>query len=111
MTAATREEHPDTANWEQGVEIPQMAFGDSRLHTEWMWQTVVLIPKGNGEFIGIIIVEFLWKDFSGVINQRIRSKVQFNGVLHGFGAGWRTGNASLESKLLQKLTEMREEVL
>ena len=62
---------------------------------ECMWQKVVLIPKGNGEFVVIGLVKVLWKALSGVINRQIGVVVQFHNVLHGFRASWGMGNASL----------------
>ena len=111
LAAATCEERTDMSNWERVVEILQLAFRDSKLHMECMWQKVVLIPKGNGEFVLIGLVKVLWKALSGVINRQIGVVVQFHNVLHGFQAGQETGTTSLESKLLQQLTEMKEEVL
>ena len=52
MAETTHEEWLDTENWDQVVGILQTNFCDGRLPTEWIWQTVVLISKGNGEFIG-----------------------------------------------------------
>ena len=75
------------------------------------WQTVVLIPNGNGEFRGIGIVEVLWKAFSGVTNWRIGVALQFHDMLHGFRAVQGMRNASVKVKLIQQLTEMREEAL
>ena len=37
--------------------------------------------------------------------------LQFHDVLHGLWVGRVTGTASLEAKLIQRLIEMREEVL
>ena len=111
MEAATREERPYTANWDRVVDIIQTYFWYGRLLTECMWQMVVLIPKGNGGFRGNGILEVLWKALLRVINRRIRAAVKFHGVLHGFWVGWGMGTASLETKLLQQLTDMREEVL
>ena len=76
-----------------------------------MWQTVILIPKGNGGFRGFGLVELLWKALLGVINQWIGAAVQFHNVLHGLQVGWGTGTTSLKAKLLQKLTKIREEIL
>ena len=46
-----------------------------------------------------------------MINWQIRAAVQFHDVIYGFQAVWGTRNTSLKSKLLQKLTATREEVL
>ena len=45
---ATDEEGEDL--WGKVVELTQTAFRDSNLAEEATWQTVVLIPKGKGEF-------------------------------------------------------------
>ena len=37
--------------------MTQKAFREGKLAEEAMWQTVVLIPKGKGEFRGIGLVE------------------------------------------------------
>ena len=59
---------------------------------------MVLIPKGNREFIGIGLIEVLCKALLGVINRRIGEAVQFNDVLHGLLVGQGAGTASLEAK-------------
>ena len=48
------------------------------------------------------MVKVLWKTVMGI---------QFHGTFHGFCTGRGTGTASLEAKLLQKLTAMREDIL
>ena len=45
---ATEEEGLDL--WGKVVELTQTAFRDGNLEEEETWQTVVLIPKGKGEF-------------------------------------------------------------
>ena len=72
---------------------------------------MVLIPKGNREFRGIGIVEVLWNVLLGVIDQQVEVAVQFHDVIHGFWAGRVTGTASLKAKLIQQMSEIREEVL
>ena len=111
LAAATCEERTDMSNWERVVEILQLAFRDSKLHMECMWQKVVLIPKGNGEFVLIGLVKVLWKALSGVINRQIGAAVKFHNVLHEFWTGQRMVTISLEVKLIQKLTEIRKEFL
>ena len=39
--------------WGKVVEMTHTAFRDGTLAEEATWQTVVLIPKGKGEFRGI----------------------------------------------------------
>ena len=99
------------ANWEQVVEIFQSAFRDCRPPTECMQHMVVLIPKGNGEFRVIMLVEVLWKVLLVDINWRIGATLQFHDVLHIFRAGHGMGTASLKAKFLQHLMARREEIL
>ena len=48
LEAAKGEEQLDMTNWDWVVEIIQTAFREVTLPTKFMWQTVFLIPKGNG---------------------------------------------------------------
>ena len=77
-----------------------------------MWQTFVLIPKGNnGNFRGIGLVEVIWKTMSSLLNHRLTAAITFHGVLYSFLVGYGMGTATLHNKLIQQLTAMREEVL
>ena len=70
-----------------------------------------VIPKGKGDYWGIGLVEVMWKVVAVILNRRLTSSITFHDVLHGLRAGRGTGTATLEAKLLQQLTAMREEVL
>ena len=72
---------------------------------------MILIPKGGGDYRGIGLVEVMWKVVAVIINCQITASITFHIVLHGFWAGRRTGIATLEAKLLQKLADVRDEVL
>ena len=56
-------------------------------------------------------MELLGKAISGIINCRLSPSIQFHDVLHAFCAGRRTGPATLEAKLLQKLINLSKIVL
>ena len=71
---------------------------------------MVMIPKGEGEFRGIGLVEVVWKLLTLILHRRLAA-IKIHDVLHGFREGRGTGTATLEAKLLQKLAAMREEVL
>ena len=96
--------------WGKVVEITQTAFR-GKLAEEAAWQTVVLIPKGKGEFRGIGLVEVTWKLMTVILHRRLTTGLQLHDVLHGFREGRDTGTATLEANLLQQLAAMREEVL
>ena len=75
-------------------------------------QTVWMIPNGGvTDFLGIGLVEVLWKAISGIINIRLLYSIQLHDVLHDFCAGGETGNATLNVKLLQNLISVRETFL
>ena len=93
------------------VEITQTAFSEGNLVEEATWQTVVLIPKGKGEFRGIGLVEVTWKVVAVILNRRLTAGLKFHDALHRLREGRGTGMATLYSKLLQHLAAMREEVL
>ena len=69
------------------------------------------MPKGNGEYRGIGLVEVLWKTMPGLINRITDKAFRFQDVLCGFREGRGTGIVSLKVKLLHKLTDMSEEVI
>ena len=46
-----------------------------------------------------------------VLNRRFTSSITYRNALHDFRAGRGTGTATLEAKLLQHITAMREEDL
>ena len=72
---------------------------------------MMLIPKGKGEFWGIGQVGLTWKLMTVILHRRLTTGIQFHDVFHGFREGRGTGTATLEAKLLQQLSAMREEVL
>ena len=89
------------------MDILQTVLRYGRLLKDCVWQTGILIPKGNKEFIGIGLVEVLLKEFTGGINRWIRTLVQLHDVVNVFRAGWEMGNASLEANMIQQIMEMR----
>ena len=72
-----------------------------------MWQALVLIPKGKGEYHGIDLVEVVWKVVAVVLNFHLTASITYHNFLHGFQEGRGTCTATLEAKLLQKLSDLR----
>ena len=66
----TEAEEEGEEMWGKVVEMKQTAFRDGKLAEEAAWQTVVLIPKGKGEFWGIGLVEVTWKLMTGILHHR-----------------------------------------
>ena len=89
---ATEEEGEDL--WGKVVDLTQTAFQDGTLAEEATWQTVVLIPKGKGEFREIGLVEVIWKLLTIILHRRLTTGIKLHDVLHGFQEGRGTGTAT-----------------
>ena len=94
---AAEEEGEDL--WGKVVELTQTAFREGNLAEEATWQTMVMIPKGKGEFRGIGLVEVIWKLLTLILHHRLGA-IKLHDVLHGFREGRGTGTATLEAKLM-----------
>ena len=76
---------------------------------EATWQAVVLISKGGRNYSGIGLVEVVWKAIAVILNFCFTDSISYHKSLHEFRAG--SGTGTLELKILQQVTSMREEVL
>ena len=56
LAAVTWDQDPYTGHWDRVFDLDQKAFRDGIQPTEYTWNMVVLLPKGNGEFRGIRII-------------------------------------------------------
>ena len=56
-------------------------------------------------------MEVMWKVVAAISNCQFTASITYHNFLHEFRAGCDTGTAILESKLLQHLAALREEVL
>ena len=57
LRSVTREKEPDTETWDKVVNVTQLEFWGGYIPEDLMWTTMVLIPKGGGEYRGIGMVE------------------------------------------------------
>ena len=96
----TEAEEEGEEMWGKVVEMTQTAFREGKLAEEAAWQTVVLIPKGKGEFRGIGLVEVTWKLVAVILHRRLTTGLPLHDALHRFREGRGTGTATLEAKLL-----------
>ena len=78
-----------------------MDFRDCVLAEEAKWQAVFLIPKGGGEYRGSGLMEVVWKVVIVILNLRFTASINYHDYFHGFRAGYDTGTATLEVKLIQ----------
>ena len=57
-----------------------MVFQEGDLAKESTWQAVVLIPKGEGDYRGIGLVEVMWKVVAVILNGRFTSSITFHDI-------------------------------
>ena len=74
----------DTKMWEKVVSIIHVAFWEGYIPEALMWTTMVLIPKGGGDYRGIGLVEIIWKVCTLIVNSRLQSSIVLHDALHGF---------------------------
>ena len=72
---------------------------------------MVLNSKGKKDYRGIGLVEVMWKVVAAILNRRLTVSITFHDFLCGFWAVRGTGTATLETKLLQQLAALREDIL
>ena len=60
---------------------------------------MVLIPKVNADTQDIVLLEVLWILLEAVMDNRIKTVVQFHYILNGFSAGIGEGAAIMYLKL------------
>ena len=83
MIAATPDDSPDATNWLKVVAIVQAGFHDGMMDEEFLWQTVVIIPKGKEGLWVTEIVEVLWNAVASLLNRRIMVSISFHDTLRG----------------------------
>ena len=60
------------------------------------WVVTVLIPKGGGDYCGIVLLEPIWKVMEWVIDKRLEV-IALHDSLHGYCNGRGTGTVVIEA--------------
>ena len=84
---ANQIEKPVTHRWENMVRLIHLAFAEGELTEELTWATMLLLPKGKGEYRGIGLVEVARKVCTVVLELRLKKGVELHYSLHGFWEG------------------------
>ena len=82
------------------MELIQIIWAEGEIPQQMGWMTVVLLPKGGGDYRGIGLLEPFWKMIEVLMDQRLEV-IDFHDCLHGFLKGRGTGTAAMEAKLAQ----------
>ena len=72
LREATRKKFPVRRQWELVVRLVHLTFEDRTPPAGVACATMVLIPKGKGEYWGIRLVEITWKMCAAVVNCRLK---------------------------------------
>jgi hypothetical protein len=82
-----------------------MAFTGEDIPSAFVVGILVLLPKPDGDFRGIALLEVIYKLISSIINRRLAKALnnKFHDAIHGFREGRGTGTATIEAKLLMQL--------
>ena len=83
MVETIRGDSPNTTNWLKFVDFVQTELREGFLVGGTTWHTVLLLPKGTGNFRGIGLVEFIWKTVTVILNLRLGVITTFHNFLHG----------------------------
>ena len=65
------------------IELVCHCWDMGNLPKELTWCKLVLLPKGDGAFRGIGLLEIAWKLLESIINARL-GVIQYHDSLHGF---------------------------
>ena len=96
--------------WRLFIELIQIVWAEGEIPQQMAWMTVVLLPKGGGDYRGIGLLEPFWKVVEILMDGRMEA-INFHDCLHGFLKGRGTGTATIEAKLAQQLAFIEQEAL
>ena len=88
------------ADWEALVQLVQAVWDEGKIPTKLGWVVTVLIPKGGGDYLGIGLLEPIWKVIERVMDKRLEA-IALHDSLHGCRNGRGTGTVVIEAKLSQ----------
>ena len=61
--------------WRMCVQLVQTIWTTGEIPQQMLWEIFVLIPKGNGQFCGIGLLELIWKVVEILMERRLREKL------------------------------------
>ena len=97
--------------WDMVVDLTHTTLWEGELVEKAAWQEVVLILKGGCDYRGIGFVEVTGKAVEAILNRSFTASITYHNYRHRFQAGWGTGTTTIEVKLIQKVSALREAVL
>ena len=77
LEEATREEEPQTENWDRITTLVKLCFEKQSIPTQFSRSMVVLLLKDIGNYRGIGLLEIVWKTTELIINWQIAQTITF----------------------------------
>jgi hypothetical protein len=89
------------------TKLIEMAFKGEDIPAAFITGILVLLPKPDGDYRGIALLEVIYKLISSIINRRLAKALsrKLHDGIHGFRTSRGTGTAIMETKLLMQLTQ------
>ena len=79
--------------WYAVLSMTQLAFREGRLTAELNWTTMILLLNQQEVYMGISLVEVIWKIINTIINTYLRVAISLHDSQHGFRQGGRGGHS------------------
>jgi hypothetical protein len=104
---AVRKEEEDSDvglgdKWRTFIRLMQAIWEHGSMPEQKRWEIIVLLPKGNGEYRGIGLLDPFWKVVEKIIVAWL-ALIQFHDSLHGRLSKRGTRTARIKAKLHQGL--------
>ncbi len=97
-------------HWQLLAALLQVVWQSGSIPTQMTWMIIVLLPKGGGNYLGIGLLDPIWKVIEKVIVARL-SVIKLHDCLHSGLLCRGTGMAIMEVKLQQQLVWVDQEPL
>jgi hypothetical protein len=96
--------------WRLFVLLMQAVWESGTIPTQISWMIIILLPKGEGDYRGIGLLDPMWKAVEKIMVARL-SFIKLHDSLHGGLPHRGTGTAIMEAKLNQQLAWVDQEPL
>ena len=107
LAEAIETETPDAINFLKLLNLIQREFRGGLIIEEATQHAVILTPKEGDDFMGIGLLDVLYKTVAVILNRQLGASITLHDDLHVLQAGRRMGTSSLKAKILQHMANMR----
>jgi hypothetical protein len=94
-------------NWCRFTLLVQAIWDHGKIPPQLLWVIIVLIPKGEGDYWGIGLLEPMWEVCKRVMDLRLNA-FDLHDLLHGCHDKRGTGTAGIKAKLAQQLAHLEQ---